>query len=148
LIVVWGLILLLVIALMIVPKRLTVRENLIMFPFVGYFAAVAHVLVGIMLDYVDFGPTKSVEISDFALVAFAPSFIALLYLNMLKPDKPVFYVLIWTLFSFFIELLLSFTGYMKHLEWKIWYSLPVYLVAFLTLHWFFQHVVRNGSKSS
>ncbi|MGM0751544.1 MAG: hypothetical protein ACQET6_06395 [Bacillota bacterium] len=146
-ILVWGLILFLVIAMMFVPKRLTVRENLIMFPFVGYFAAVAHVLVGLMLDYVDFGPTKSVEFSDFALVAFAPSFIALLYLNMLKPDKSVFYVLIWTFFSFFIELLLSYNGYMKHLEWKIWYSIPVYLVAFFTLHWFFQRVVRDGSKA-
>ncbi|MGM0829326.1 MAG: hypothetical protein ACQEU4_13995 [Bacillota bacterium] len=145
---VWGLIVFLVVALMIMPKRLTVRENLIMFPFVGYFAAVAHILVGLMLDYVDFGQTKSVEFSDFALVVFTPSFIALLFLNFMKPDKPLFYVLIWTIFSFFLEILLSFNGYMKHLEWKIWYSIPVYVVAFFLLHWFFQHVVRNGSQGS
>lgn len=118
-----------------------------MFPFVGYFAAVAHILVGLKLDYVDFGLTKSVEISDFALVALAPSFIALLFLNFMKPDKPLFYVLLWTVFSFLLEVLLSFNGYMEHLEWKIWYSIPVYIVAFLTLHWFFEHVVRNASKS-
>ncbi|WRP07633.1 hypothetical protein U9J35_05545 [Rossellomorea aquimaris] len=145
---VWGLILFLVVALMFMPKRLTVRENLIMFPFVGYFAAVAHVLVGLLLDYVDFGPTKSVEFSDFALVAFAPSFIALLFLNFMKQDKHVLYVIIWTIFSFLIEVLFSLNGYMKHLEWKIWYSIPVYLVAFFLLNWFFQHVVRKGSQSS
>ncbi|MGG1631201.1 hypothetical protein [Rossellomorea sp. NRS-1567] len=145
---VWGLILLLVVALSMMPKRLTVRENLIMFPFVGYFAAVAHVLVGLLLDYVDIGPTKSVEFSDFALVAFAPSFIALLFLNFMKQDKHLLYVIIWTIFSFLIEVLFSLNGYMKHLEWKIWYSIPVYLVAFFLLHWFFQHVVRNGSQSS
>ncbi|MFI8575516.1 hypothetical protein ACIGEL_07360 [Rossellomorea aquimaris] len=145
---VWGLILLLVVALSMMPKRLTVRENLIMFPFVGYFAAVAHVLVGLLLDYVDFGPTKSVEFSDFALVAFAPSFIALLFLNFMKQDKHLLYVIIWTIFSFLIEVLFSLNGYMKHLEWKIWYSIPVYLVAFFLLHLFFQHVVRNGSQSS
>jgi len=145
---VWGLILFLVVALLVMPKRLTVKENLIMFPFVGYFAAVAHILVGIMVDLVDFGPTKSVEFTDFVLVAFAPSFIALLFLNFMKPDKPLIYTMIWTVFSFLLEVLLSFNGYMEHLEWKIWYSIPVYIVAFLTLHWFFQYVVRNGSKSS
>ncbi|MGF3104782.1 hypothetical protein [Rossellomorea sp. DUT-2] len=145
---VWGLILLLVVALFIMPKRLTVRENLIMFPFVGYFAAVAHVLVGLMLDYVDFGPTKSVEFSDFALVAFAPSLIALLFLNFMKQEKHLLYVIIWTIFSFLIELLLSINGYMKHLEWKIWYSIPVYLLAFFLLQWFFQRIVRNRSQGS
>ncbi|MGM0852871.1 MAG: hypothetical protein ACQEWI_09730 [Bacillota bacterium] len=145
---VWGLILFLVVALMIMPKRLTVRENFIMFPLVGYFAAGAHILVGIMLDFVDVGPTKSVEFSDFVLVAFAPSFIALLFLNFMKPEKPVFYVLVWTIFSFFLEILLSFNDYMKYFEWKIWYSIPVYVVAFFLLHWFFQHVVRNGSQGS
>ncbi|MGM0840018.1 MAG: hypothetical protein ACQEWE_04775 [Bacillota bacterium] len=147
-ILVWGIILLLVVALFIMPKRLTVRENLIMFPFVGYFAAVAHVLVGLILDYVDFGPTKSVEISDFALVAFAPSLIALLFLNFMKQEKHLLYVIIWTIFSFLIELLLSINGYMKHLEWKIWYSIPVYLLAFFLLQWFFQRIVRNRSQGS
>ncbi|RBP02996.1 hypothetical protein [Rossellomorea aquimaris] len=145
---VWGLILLLVVALFMMPKGLTVRENLIVFPFVGYFAAVAHVLVGLLLDYVDFGSTKSVEFSDFALVAFAPSLIALLFLNFMKQEKLLLYVIIWTIFSFLIELLLSFNGYMKHLEWKIWYSIPVYLLAFFLLHWFFQRIVRNGSQGS
>ncbi len=119
-----------------------------MFPFVGYFAAVAHVLVGLMLDYVDFGPTKSVEFSDFALVAFAPSLIALLFLNFMKQEKHLLYVIIWTIFSFLIELLLSINGYMKHLEWKIWYSIPVYLLAFFLLQWFFQRIVRNRSQGS
>ncbi|PFA63126.1 hypothetical protein CN378_19045 [Bacillus sp. AFS015802] len=144
---VWALIVILFIVLFFVPKKLSLKENLIMFPFIGYFAAVSHVVVGLMLDYVDFGYYKKVEVTDLFLVMLTPSLIGLLFLNLVKNGKFLRYVIIWTILSFLIESAFSLNGYMKHLEWKLWYSIPVYFMAFFTLHWFFYRVVRKSRLS-
>jgi hypothetical protein len=125
------------------PKRLTIRENILIFTIVGYFAWVAHILFGIKLDLLDFGPTKKVEYTDFALVSLLPSLLSVLYLNYKKEDKYLLYVFLWTVLSFLIEFLFSTAGYMKHTEWKMWYSIPVYFVAYSMLHWFNKHVLRK-----
>ncbi|MCM3576383.1 MULTISPECIES: hypothetical protein [Mesobacillus] len=139
---VWVLIALLIIFTIFMPKRLTVKENIIMFPIIGYFAWTAHTVFGMMLDFVDFGPTKKVELTDWALVTFIPPLLGILFLNF-KTSKYMIYVVIWTISSFLIELLLDIFGYMKHSEWIIWYSIPTYLLAYFSLHWFFQRVIRS-----
>jgi hypothetical protein len=145
LLLVWGLIVLLILLLFFMPKRLSLKENIIMFPIIGYFAWTTHIFVGIMLNFVDFGPTPNVEFTDWALVTFIPALIGILFLNF-KTDRYMIYVLTWTFSSFLIELLLDVVGYMKHSEWKIWYSLPVYFISFYSLHWFFKKVIRSSKR--
>ncbi len=140
---VWGIILFLVFAIIVSPKRLTLRESLVIFTTVGYFAWDAHIIIGFMLDFLDFGPTKKVEFTDWALVSFVPPLIAILFLNLKKTDNYLLYALIWTVISFFLEWLLSRVGYMKHLEWKIWYSIPVYFLAYLLLPWYLKEGIKK-----
>ncbi len=125
------------------PKTLTIRENIIIVPTVGYFAWISHILIGIKLDFLDFGPTKQVEYTDWALVSLVPSLLAVLYLNFERENKYLLYIIIWTALSFLLEFILSKVGYMKHDEWKIWYSIPVYFAAYFVLHWFFKKVVKK-----
>lgn len=143
---VWGMIGLLLIATLLMPKRLTMREDIITFLIVGYFAWVSHILVGIKLDWVDFGPTKKVEYTDWALVSLVPPFLAVLYLNFKKEKLSLLYIIIWTILSFLIEYLLGKIGYMKHHQWKVWYSIPVYFAAYFALHWFFNKVIKSPAN--
>ncbi|WP_041967520.1 hypothetical protein [Mesobacillus selenatarsenatis] len=140
---VWGLIVILLIALLFMPKKLSFRENIIIAPIVGYFAWVAHILIGVKLDFVDFGPTKKVEYTDYALVSLVPPLMAVLFLNFIKNNKYLLYVIIWTILSALIEFILSEVGYMKHDDWKMWYSIPVYFVAYFLLHWGFNKVISK-----
>jgi hypothetical protein len=48
--------------------------------------------------------------------------------------------------SFLMELLLEKIGYMKHHQMKIWYSIPVYIVAYFALHWFFNMVIKSQNR--
>lgn len=139
---VWGIIVVLILLITILPKRLSLKEVIIMFPIIGYFAWTAHIVVGIMLDFVDFGPTKNVEFTDWALVTFIPSLMGILFLNF-KTNRLIFYIVFWTVVSFLIELFLDVIGYMKHTEWNILYSVPTYLLAYFLLHRFYESIIKN-----
>ncbi len=65
-------------------KKLTWRENILAIPVVSYCAWIAHFLIAVKLDFVDFGPTKEVEYPDFFLVTLIPPLLAITYLNYLK----------------------------------------------------------------
>ncbi|MGV2941516.1 hypothetical protein AB5I83_18080 [Mesobacillus sp. LC4] len=139
---VWGMIVVLILLITILPRRLSLKEVIILFPIIGYFAWTAHIVVGIMLDFVDFGPTKKVEFTDWALVTFIPSLMGILFLNF-KMNRLIFYIVVWTVISFSIELFLDVIGYMKHTEWSILYSIPTYLLAFYLLHRFYESVIKT-----
>jgi len=143
---VWGIIMIFALVILIMPRRLTFKENIIIFPIVGYFAWISHIIVGVMLDFLDFGPTKKVEFTDWALVSLLPSILAILFLNFKVDNKYLLYVFIWTILSFLIELALSLIGYMKHSGWSIWYSIPVYFLAYVMLHLFFNKVVQRPNR--
>lgn len=44
---VWALIILLLVTMIFMPKRLTLKENIIIIPTVGYFAWISHIIIGI-----------------------------------------------------------------------------------------------------
>lgn len=138
-----GMIGLLLLATLLMPKRLTWREDIITFLIVGYCAWVSHILIGVKLDWLDFGPTKKVEYTDWVLVSLVPSLLAVLYLNFKKEKLHLLYIMIGTALSFLMEFLLAKIGYMKHHQWKIWYSIPVYFAAYIALDWFFNKVIKN-----
>ncbi|WP_066248496.1 hypothetical protein [Neobacillus drentensis] len=140
---VWGMIGLLLLATLLMPKRLTWREDIITFLIVGYVAWVSHILIGVIFDWIDFGPTKNVEYTDWALVSLVPSLLAVVYLNFKKEKWSLLYIIIWTVLSFLIEFLLAKIGYMKHHQWKIWYSVPVHFAAYCALNWFFYRVIKS-----
>ncbi|MEH6955574.1 hypothetical protein [Neobacillus drentensis] len=100
-------------------------------------------MIGVKLDWLDFGPTKKVEYTDWVLVSLVPSLLAVLYLNFKKEKQSLLYSMIWTAISFLMEFLLAKIGYMKHHQWKIWYSIPVYFAAYIALDWFFNKVIKN-----
>ncbi|MCE4048197.1 CBO0543 family protein [Bacillus sp. Au-Bac7] len=138
----WSTVGLLVIMLFFMPKQLTWRENVIVVPIVSYCAWLAHFFIAVKLDYVDFGPSKEVEFTDFALVSLVPPLLTVLYLNFQKNNHYLLYVIIWTAISFLIEYLLHKAGFMKHFEWKLWHSIPVYFISYLGLYWFYRKVIK------
>jgi lysylphosphatidylglycerol synthetase-like protein (DUF2156 family) len=142
---VWGLIGLILIVVSFMPKRLTVRDDILVFSIVGYLAWVSHILVGVKWDLLDFGPTKKIEYTDFALVSFVPPLLAILFLNFKKENQSVLYAIIWTVLSIALEFILAMVGYMKHTEWKIWYSIPVYFIAYFGLQMFYKKVIKSNS---
>lgn len=146
--VLWITFAVLIIFLFVMPKTLTWRENILVIPLVSYCAWIAHFLVAVKLDFVDFGPTKEVEYSDFFLVTLTPPLLAITYLNYLKNKHYIMYAVIWSVVSFFIEYLLSQSGFMKHHEWKLWYSLPVYLLSYLGLKVVYNKLIKCPSRDS
>jgi hypothetical protein len=128
-----------------IPKQVSLRESIVIFPTVGYFAWIAHTLVGLMADLLDFGPTKDIEFADWALITFVPSLMAILYLNLMKTDKALLYALVWTIVSLLIELLLVQVGFMKYKGWNIEYSALFYVIAYLLLlPWYYKATVKVG----
>ncbi|WP_134686738.1 hypothetical protein [Brevibacillus migulae] len=139
----WISLVVLVSAILFIPKRLTLKENVLVFLSVGYIVWNGHVVVGIMLDLYDFGPSGKVGFLDWLFVNLAPAITALLYLN-LKSDKNLLYALTWAILSFLYEWGLVQSGFMKNHGWKTWYSIPVYVMGYLFLPWFLHNVIRKS----
>ncbi|WHY69367.1 hypothetical protein [Neobacillus sp. SuZ13] len=109
----------LIIAIIFMPKRLTLKENIIIVPTVGYFAWISHIIVGLILDLYDMGTTKKIDMSDWTLVTFVLSFMAVVFLNFKKTNKLFVYTLFWTVLSALAEFVLTKSGYMKYHGWSI-----------------------------
>jgi hypothetical protein len=135
----------LVLVVFFMPKRLTVKENILIFATVGYLAWNANLLAGVLLNLFDLGPTPKVDPSDILLVSFVPSLIAILALNFMTNNIWA-YVIGWSAFSLFYEWLTVYVGYMKNLGWKTWYSIPVYIVVFFLLKWYLNYI-RMGTNN-
>ena len=133
----------LIIAIIFMPKRLTLKENIIIVPTVGYFAWISHIIVGLILDLYDMGTTKKIDMSDWTLVTFVPSFMAVVFLNFKKTNKLFVYTLVWTVLSALAEFVLTKSGYMKYHGWSIWYSLPIYYLSFIILTWYYKLIVKK-----
>lgn len=146
--VLWITFAILIIFLFVMPKKLTWRKNILAIPVVSYCAWIAHFLIAVKLDFVDFGPTKEVEYPDFFLVTLIPPLLAITYLNYLKNNHYMMYAVIWSVGSFLIEYLLSLSGFMKHYEWRLWYSLPVYLLCYLGLKVVYNKLIKCPSQVS
>jgi hypothetical protein len=138
----------LMLAMLFMPKRLTLRENILVFASVGYLAWSSHLVMGVMINLYDFGRTEKVEFLDWLLITLAPSLITVLYLNLKKTDRYLLYAGTWTIVSFFFEWGLVQAGYMKNAGWKTWYSIPVYLMAYLLLPWFLNAVIRKSNQQN
>lgn len=142
----WVSLTVLVLAVLFMPKRLTLRENILVFATIGYIVWNGHLIVGIMLDLYNLGRSEKIEFLDWLLVTLAPALIAVLYLNFKKTDKYLLYAVTWAILSFFFEWGLVFSDYMDNIGWKTWYSIPVYLMAFLFLPWFLNVVIRRSNS--
>ncbi|KYG30346.1 hypothetical protein ACU3L3_12470 [Priestia endophytica] len=90
----WIFVIILILAVLFMPKRLTFRENMIVFFSVGYFAWIAHFSTGLMADLYDLGSTKKVEFDDWLMVTLVPSLISIVYLNFKKRDYGFLYIVI------------------------------------------------------
>lgn len=141
----WIILAVLIIVLFFMPKRLTLKENILVFASIGYIAWNSHMIIGVMLDLLDFGRSKEVEFIDWLFVTLSPPLIAVLYLNFKKTDRYLLYAIGWTILSFFFEWSLVLSGYMKNVGWKTWYAIPVYLAIYLFLPWFLNTVIRGSN---
>ncbi|MGG1220446.1 hypothetical protein ABE236_23660 [Priestia endophytica] len=139
----WVFVIILILAVLFMPKRLTFRENMIVFFSVGYFAWIAHLSTGLMADLYDLGSTKKVEFDDWLMVTLVPSLISIVYLNFKKRDYGFLYIVIWTILSTLGEFTLVQLEYMRYQGWKLWYSIPVYLLAYLILPWYLNSIIRK-----
>jgi hypothetical protein len=139
----WIFVIILILAVLFMPKRLTFRENMIVFFSVGYFAWIAHFSTGLMADLYDLGSTKKVEFDDWLMVTLVPSLISIVYLNFKKRDYGFLYIVIWTILSTLGEFTLVQLEYMRYQGWKLWYSIPVYLLAYLILPWYLNSIIRK-----
>ncbi len=63
------------------------KVNIIIIPTVGYFAWISHIIVGLIIDLYDMGPSKKIGMADWALITFVPSFIAVVFLNFKKTNN-------------------------------------------------------------
>lgn len=133
----------LILAVISMPKRLIFRENLIVFFSVGYFAWIAHLSIGLMADFYDLGSTKKVEFDDWLMVTLVPSLISIVYLNFKKRDYSFLYIVTWTILSTLGEFTLVQLEYRRYHEWKLWYSIPVYLLSYLILPWYLNRIIRK-----
>lgn len=139
----WISILVLSLAVLFVKKRLSLRENIIIFVTIAFISQMSDRYVGAILDLFDIGPTKEVDLIDLFFVPIVPSCIAILFLNTFKRSRYVIYAIVWSVLSFLYEWSLVYFGYMKLRSWKPWYSIPVYIAVFFLLPWYLRYIKRE-----
>lgn len=122
----------LLIYIVIMPKRLSWREIYFIFGITGYVAITIDVFLMLnYLDVFDLGRNPQQEgIGDFICYGIIPSCFAVIFLNNFNPVKKWISVTIFTILSTLSEWLLVQVGYMELKGWNTLWSIPVFIIVF------------------
>jgi hypothetical protein len=123
----------LALVILLMPKHITWREIIYTWAVVGYIAWIGDMIISVIFDLYDIGPTKEATPIDIFAISMIPAQFSIVFLNFLpkKNNRIWLYAIVWTLLTFLFEWLTTYTGYMDNKGWKTWYSLPGYFFVYL-----------------
>lgn len=118
------------------PKRLTIKEIYATWFVIALINLSTDVLLSLYFNLYELnGPGVQLAV-HFIELTLGASF-GIIYLNFMPFNWRSFtiYTAIWTVFSIIFELVMVKCQFINYMEWKIWYSIPYYIVAFLFMRW-------------
>lgn len=118
------------------PKRLTIKEIYATWFVIALINLSTDVLLSLYFKLYELnGPGVQLAV-HFIELTLGASF-GIIYLNFMPFNWRSFtiYTAIWTVFSIIFELVMVKCQFINYMEWKIWYSIPYYIVAFLFMRW-------------
>jgi hypothetical protein len=123
---------------LLLKKHLTWKEWYVTFGIVGFLAWLGNIVMFYQLDLLDSGKPTIGSIPDIIMFAISPACVSVIYCNYLTSSKSKWGVaLVFTLGSLITEYLLVNVGFLVQKGWKVWYSIPFYLLMYflyLPLH--------------
>ena len=147
---VWLLVITSILIVLLMPKKnLTWIGVFITLGVAGYLTWIADSIAGSVFDTFDLAKSNTTELSDSFLLSFVPACIAVIYVNFYRSRARWTFAFIFTLLSFFLELGLVTSGYMRNKSWETWYGLPVYFIAYrFFFPWFLKIISKDLVKIS
>lgn len=142
---VWTLLFFLILIVLLMPKKnLTWAGIFITLGVAGHLTWVSDSIAGSVLDLFDLAKRNTTELSDSFLLSFVPACISIIYVNFYSSHKRWIFAVIFTLFSFFLELGLVKVGYMRNKNWETWYGIPVYFIIYrFFFPWFLKLIITK-----
>jgi len=128
------------------PKRLTNQEIYVTWFIIALINLSSDVVLSLYYKLYELakpGIQLRVHIIELTLAASY----GIIYLNFMpqKLLKFVLYTVIWVAFSLFFESVLVHFKFINYTGWKLLYSVPYYIFAFLFLRWHI-HYIRIANK--
>lgn len=119
------------------PKQLSRKEIYITWGFMAALTVYTDLSFGAVLDLYDFGNSPKIDFYDLPLQATLPASFAIIFLNFMPQRKIhfVIYLILTVLFSLIYEWISLLTEYLVYKGWKMWYSIPFYVIGMLFLRW-------------
>jgi hypothetical protein len=121
----------LVLALLVMPKYLAIREMYFSAGIIGFTTWVGDVLVGDVFQAFQIGPSPKTYFIDLVFVTIVPPVLGLVFLNFLVVIKTHIYKWIWVGIALLGEWGAVASGYMVDKGWRTWYSIPVFIFVFV-----------------
>ncbi|WP_162515396.1 hypothetical protein [Paenibacillus pinistramenti] len=128
------------------PKHLTVKEIYITWGWMSTLTLLTDLVFGLVLDMYDFVDPK-VTFADLTLEAVLPPSYGIIIANFIpeKRSRFIWYLLGVAVAAMFYEWLSVLAGYLVYKEWKLWYSIPVYILGTMFLRWHLK-CIRSSSR--
>lgn len=136
-----GILLLIV---LFMPKKITLREMYFSIGVVGFGAWLGDALVGDVFKAFRIGPSSDTYMIDYIFISVVPVAIGLIFLNFLTQTKSALYKWLWVVIAFLLEWGAVASGYMVNQGWKTWYSIPVFIFVFVFFLPWHLKVMRNS----
>lgn len=133
-----------VLVIWFMPKHLTRREIYITWGWMAALTIHIDLWLGNILDYYDFvGP--QVQPGDLFLEATLPPSYGIITTNFMpKKTRPfLVYLLFVVIVAAAYEWLSLKTGYLVYKGWKLWYSIPVYILGTFFLKWHIGYIRKR-----
>jgi hypothetical protein len=145
---VWILVMISILTVLIMPKKnLTWVGVFITIGVSGELTWASDSITGSVIDLFDLAKKQTTQFSDALLISFVPACIATIYVNFYQTYKKWIFPFVFTLLCFVLELGLVKVGYMQNNEWKTWYGIPVYFIAFrFFFPWYLKLLSRKMVK--
>ncbi|GGA31435.1 hypothetical protein GCM10010917_15670 [Paenibacillus physcomitrellae] len=133
-----------IMVIMLMPKNLTLREIYITWGWMSFLTVFTDLVFGFIFDFYDFVDPK-IDGADLFLEAVLPSSYGIITANFLpqKNSNFIWYLLGVILAALFYEWLSLQAGYLVYKGWKLFYSIPVYILGTLFLRWHLRFI-RSG----
>jgi len=127
----------LILAILLMPKRLNMQEIYITFLVVSFHTLLADLLFADIMDLYDVMEKNGPQYSDLFVQITLPALFGIIYLNFMPDKKMKFaiYLASWVIFSVFYEQISRHFNYLEYKGWKTWYSVLFYMYACTFMRW-------------
>ncbi|MFS0879548.1 hypothetical protein [Metabacillus niabensis] len=138
----------LILVLLLMPKRLTKVEAYMTFFVVSFHTLAADLLFASIMGLYNIMGKKGPQISDFITETTLPALFGIIFVNFLPTGKVklFLYIILWVLLSTIFEGIARYVHYLEFTGWKTSYSILFYIYACLFMIWHVSFTRKNRMK--